>query len=460
MILSNQKLHGPNWSDSVNTSTKSLGNFGIYSIGGFLAVFVFWAVAVPISGATITSGKLVVEGKNKLIQHAEGGRIHKIFAREGDFLNYNDTIFTLESEVQASDVVIYFSRWVFKQAAALRLTALLNRRTRVDFESIYETSQMKGKFKNFIFEHKLEEEINLYFHQQGQYFRDARTRLEDEQEDLKRRTAEVKERILGAKTRLGIVSSELTIIQDQIKRIRPLVTKGYVARIRLDELESKSAELRGQMAATKSEIAGSGEQVKSFEAQVAQAESLARDAWGRELTATQSEISDSYQQLLSALDIFEKRIVRAPIAGTFVKVSFNTEGGVIRAGETVGEIVPSGTQMLAEVRINPEDISSVKLGQKVSIVISALDRHVSDPIDAFVTYVSSDTSVDEKTLIPFYVARLTLDKASTYKSVEASNAKLASGMQVQAYIRHPDRNFVSYLFKPVISSFRNAFKER
>ena len=152
--------------------------------------------------------------------------------------------------------------------------------------------------------------------------------------------------------------------------------------------------------------------------------------------------------------------MRAPIAGTLVKTVLHTEGGVIRASETVGEIVPSGTRMIAEVRIRPEDITSVNLDQKVSVIVAALNRNLSDPIDATVSYISSDTTLDEKTQVPYYVVRLQLNQDSAAKAVEASDTKLTAGMEVQAYIRLPDRNFVSYVMKPVSDSFRNAFRER
>ena len=448
------------WSDSVNVSTKKLGRFALLSIGGFLALFVAWAVAVPISGAAISTGKLVVDGQNKLIQHAEGGRIEKIFVHDGDVLKVGDPIFALESEVQEGDVVIYLSRWVLKQAAAKRLTALLDRKDSVDFGSIISNIDLNGRLTSFIAEHKLGPEFSTFMAQQMQNFDDARNRLNEDQTDLGSRKAEATERMVGAKRKIEILKTEASRLAKQIARVEPLVSKGFVARSRLDELLSRSSELKSQVAAAETESVGAGEQVKSIAAQTMQVESLSRDTWGKELTATQTEINDAYSQLLSALDKREKRVVRAPIAGTLVKTVLHTEGGVIRASETVGEIVPSGTQMIAEVRIRPEDITSVNLDQKVSLIVAALNRHLSDPIDATVSYVSSDTTLDEKTQVPYYVARLQLNKESVEKAVSASDTKLTAGMEVQAYIRLPDRNFVSYVMKPVSDSFRHAFRER
>ena len=281
------------WSETVNVSTNKLGRFSLLSIGGFLAVFVAWGVAVPISGAAISTGKLVVDGQNKLIQHAEGGRIQKIFVHDGDTIKVGDPIFALESEVQESDVVIYLSRWVLKQAAARRLTALLDRDDAVDFNSIISNIDLNGRLTSFIAEHKLGPEFSTFMNQQMQNFDDARNRLKEDKLDLGSRKAEATERMVGAKRKIEILKTEAARLAKQIGRVEPLVTKGFVARSRLDDLLSRSSEFKSQVAAAETESVGAGEQVKSITAQTLQVESLSRDTWGKELAATQTEINDS-----------------------------------------------------------------------------------------------------------------------------------------------------------------------
>jgi hypothetical protein len=60
------------------------------------------------------------------------------------------------------------------------------------------------------------------------------------------------------------------------------------------------------------------------------------------------------------------------------------------------EIVPVGERLLIEVRVRPQDIDNVKIGQQATIKLTTLKQCITPMIAGEVVYVSANTFPDEK----------------------------------------------------------------
>ena len=106
----------------------------------------------------------------------------------------------------------------------------------------------------------------------------------------------------------------------------------------------------------------------------------------------------------------------------------------------------------------PGDIDYVQIGQEADIAVTAFNRRVDDMLKGKVVYKSADAAKDEKTNEPYFTVRLEL-------SGEAGKGRsrlgdVQAGMQSEVYIHTGSRTFMSYLVKPMIDSFRRAFREQ
>jgi hypothetical protein len=70
--------------------------------------------------------------------------------------------------------------------------------------------------------------------------------------------------------------------------------------------------------------------------------------------------------------------------------------GVVEAGKTVMEIVPVGERLLIEVRVRPQDIDNVKIGQQATIKLTTLKERITPMIAGEVVYLLANTFPDEK----------------------------------------------------------------
>ena len=74
--------------------------FLIFGIGG-------WAATIPLEGAVVAQGSIVVDSNVKKVQHLSGGIVKEIRVREGDHVKAGDILVRLdETQTKAANSVV------------------------------------------------------------------------------------------------------------------------------------------------------------------------------------------------------------------------------------------------------------------------------------------------------------------------------------------------------------------
>jgi multidrug resistance efflux pump len=118
------------------------------------------------------------------------------------------------------------------------------------------------------------------------------------------------------------------------------------------------------------------------------------------------------QQLTSRNDKVARRDLHASMDGTVNRVLLNTVGGVVKAGETIMEVVPAEDKLLIAARVKPTDIAFIKIGQPAKIRISAYDSSIFGTLAGTVVRVGADAIVDN-------------ERKELFRSLPGSRAKLS-----------------------------------
>ena len=108
--------------------------FLVFGIGG-------WASTIPLEGAVVAQGSIVVDLSVKKVQHLSGGIVKEIRVREGDRVKAGDILVRLdETQTKASNSVVNtnLDELIAQQA---RLEAERDGKDRVDFPA---TLRQKG----------------------------------------------------------------------------------------------------------------------------------------------------------------------------------------------------------------------------------------------------------------------------------------------------------------------------
>ena len=120
-------------------------------------------------------------------------------------------------------------------------------------------------------------------------------------------------------------------------------------------------------------------------------------------------------------------------------------------------IVPDSDTLMVEVKISPQDIDQLYLGQVATLRFTAFNMRTTPEIKGTVSFISADITQDQRTGVGYYVARVMLSPSEVERLGEV---KLIPGMPVVAFIKTSERTMLSYLVKPLRDQVERAFREK
>jgi len=175
-----------------------------------------------------------------------------------------------------------------------------------------------------------------------------------------------------------------------------------------------------------------------------------------ELNSAANEMAQVEEQLTKMRDRLERIEVLSPVDGIVQDLKFRTVGGVVPPGTVLMNVVPNSGGMQAEVRVSPNDIGFVKVGQKARAKISAYDFMRYGTADGVVTMISPYSSFDERQQ-PYFKVVVSLPKSN----VGDDPAKtIQPGMTAQADVVTDQQSVFRYLMRPIYVALHQGLRER
>ena len=404
-----------------------------------------WAATATLSGAVIASGQLRVESNRQVVQHPEGGVVGEILVKDGDFVEGGDVLLRLDDTLLRSDIA----------ALESQLYEIIARRGRLEAEQFGADT--------LTFDPELlaaaEEDPNVAKLIEGQRALFA-ARVESnakEQSALDERKMQLAEQIKGAEAQLASMTRQSELIEQELVDQRTLLAKGLAQASRVLGLEREAARLEGQTGELIAQVAQLRGQISEIEitqlqksAQVREeAISELRELGFRELELKQKRLSQREQ--LARLDI------RAPRSGIVLDMTVHALRSVVRPAEPILYVVPSGTDLVVDARVEPRYIDEVWQGQDAVLRFSAFNARTTPEIFGTVKRVAPDVVTDEATKQVFYKTEIALKEGELAK---LEGQELVPGMPVEVFIQTAERTPLNYMVKPITDYFNRAMREQ
>lgn len=250
--------------------------------------------------------------------------------------------------------------------------------------------------------------------------------------------------------------NQINSLQNQIKDLRTLANEGYIPRHRFQEVERELAENNNHLNDTFGQISTLEKQKLEYEQKILQRNANFYQSARTELNQIQLQISETEKQLIIEMDKLANMQITAPISGTVMDLSVFTQGGVVRTGQTLMEVVPQDHQLIIEARLAPHLIDKVIPGLPVDLMFSAFNQNTTPKIPGEVALISADRLIDERTTEPYYQVFINV-KDNTL--LVGNKNKLKAGMPVDVFINTGDRSLLNYLFKPVLDRVHTSLTE-
>jgi len=409
-------------------------------IAGGLAAFLAWAALYEIEEVTSGTGRVVPSRQIQVVQSLEGGIVSAIAVREGDPVQEGDVLMRIDDTSAGAE------RGELREREA----ALLAEAVRTGTEAVGGQS--------LTFPEGLADRAPGAVAAEREVFLSRRAQLESELAVLQDKLAQRRSGLRELEANIVRLNAQIAPLSEEIDLTGGLVERGAVPRIELLRLQSRMAELAGELAVSRARLPG-------IRAAISEAESRIRAArTGYVLTARErlakigGELAVLQEVLRAATEKVSRTSLRAPVNGTVNIVHVTTIGAVVQPGAPLVEIVPRDDQLLIEARIRPRDVAFIRPGDSASVKITAYDYLVYGALDGTVQRIGADTVEDGEGTEFFRVMVRT--RRSALEADDGATLPISPGMVAQVDILTGRKTVLDYLARPLRRARSEALRER
>jgi len=363
--------------------------------------FFLWAEWAEIDQLTRAMGKVIPVDKVQVIQTADGGVVEEMRVREGD---------------------------------AVRKGQLLVRIDRVKVQAAVGESQAKvAAFRSIM--SRIEAEL---------YDRPLNfpAELRSYPDFIANQTALFTKRRQAISSEIAALEAVKRLMQQELELNIPLVSSGDVARAEIIRMQRGIADVQGQIVNKRSKYQ------QDLQAEFAKVE---------------EELVSAQQILAQRMDALAATELRSPANGIVKNVRFTTVGAVLRPGDEVMQIVPTGEKLIVEAQVSPRDIAFIKVGQKASVKFDTFDSAIYGSGIGVVSYVSPDTLVEQRPdgeSATYYRINLDVDISEMRPKRDNEQIIIQPGMTLTAEIKTGENTVLRYLTKPILKTVSESLSER
>ncbi|MGJ8528311.1 HlyD family type I secretion periplasmic adaptor subunit [Maritalea sp.] len=405
-------------------------------VGGFGT----WAATAPLSGAVIAMGTVVVDSYAKPVQHPSGGIVAKINVTNGDLVEIGDVLLSLDSTITRTDLAIIETRLAKLRAQTARLQAERLGHTEIATgleANSYNISQDAMAAEQSILAARLATRIG-------------------QRQQLEQRKQQLQKQLGGIHAQIKAKQKEISLIEEDLQHAKDLVEKEILSSRELREREREMATAEGQLGALDADAGKIGNQIAEVELQSLQIDSEFQRQVAEEEQEISSQVDELFEREVAAKDQLQRIDLRAPQSGVVHDLQVHNKGAVIASGQEVLQIIPITDELVAELKIQPQDIDQLTIGQIAELRFSSFDQGTTPIVNGQVIQIGADLSIDPQTGIPHYLVRIITSKIEMDK---LGDLKLIPGMPVEAFIETTPRTAFSYATKPILDQLARAFKE-
>jgi HlyD family secretion protein len=414
------------------------------SIAGAALVFGLGTLgaATKLSGAVMAAGSLVVQSSVKKVQHPTGGVVGELLVDEGTHVKAGQVLIRLDETVARATLSALTKDHQELQAQGARLEAERDGAETVTFpEELLRASTQP--------------EVNRIVVGERTLFELRRSARTGQKNQLKQRIDQLRNEIGGLTEQIAAKDREIKIVSQELVGVTDLYSKNLVQLTRLNALQRDAARNQGERGSLTAMLAQTKGKIAETELQVIQVDEDMRSDVARQLGDIRAKTANVVEREVTALDQLKHLDIRSPQDGVVHELVVHSRSAVIAGGEQIMLIVPDEDKLVVEVRVSPQDIDQLSLGQTAMLRFPSFNQRTTPEMNAKVLRIAADTTQDLRSGLPYYSVHIALDGDHPLEGM-----KLRPGMPVDAFIQTSERTMVSYLMKPLADQMSRAFREK
>ncbi len=402
-----------------------------------VSVFV-WSYFGEVDEVAVARGKVIPDGRVKVIQSFETGVIKAIHVQEGQRVKKGQLLIELDPTLRQADAASSAKTLSIHRADRERLREELNAgyRQEKNNPSHREKSiiELQDRLKEAREAEYAAKEYALMF-------------VIDQRENTLR----------AAESQLIKLEKTTAITREQEASARSLYEQGYLARTDMlnkqKELYSLEQEMKAHDSITEQARNGILETRKNLDALKKEREkSILSD-----IVASEKSIVTIEGEVIKANKRTDLERLYSPVDGTVHGIASYTIGGVVTPAQPVVTIVPGGTPLIVEAMLLNSDIGFVKTGQEAEVKLDTFPFQKYGIVKGSVTWLSPDAVEDDK-LGPVYKMKVEMERQSI--NVGGMDTLLAPGMSLSVEVKTGKRKIIEFFLSPIVKYTKESLTLR
>jgi len=425
-----------------------------------------WAYVGEIDIIATAPGRIIAQGRTKVVQPLETGIVAAIRIADGDHVKAGDVLIELDATEVTADRD-RFARDLLQ--ARLNLARLLG--------SANQFTQPGDPQPALVDPPREASAADLALSQAAMLAQQAQqaAKLADIDQQIAAKQAEASQ----AQATIEKLQASLPMVEGQEQIRRELKEREFGNKLAWYQANQQLIEQTHEL---------------SVEAQAKQAAFAAAQALKQQRSATVAEyqvntlqdldkvkaqISELQAELAKAEVRVRQSTLIAPIDGTVQQLAVHTIGGVVTPAEPLLSVVPDQPNLIVEAMVQNKDVGFVHAGQTARVKIDTFNFTRYGLLDGTVLDVTRDAisqndgakktskqetssdndgMSDDATNAPAYVAHIALNSDTI--TTESGPSKLGAGMQVSVEIQTGKRRVIDYLLSPLVRHVDESMRER
>jgi membrane fusion protein, hemolysin D len=420
-----------------------------------------WASLGKVDVVATAAGKVVLNGRTKLIQPAETGVVRAIHVRDGATVKAGDVLIELDPTINAAELDHVKSDLIAAKLDIARLGAALA----TDVDPVAAFTPPAGASQRLVEMHRQFLASQIAEHA---------ARLAEIARQLAQKDAE-RETIAATIAKLG---ATIPLLQERVNMRKYLYDKEIGSKISYltefqDLIGQQHDVLVQQSRLREAEAAVAGLTQARFKIEAEYRRTLYED-----LAKAEQRAAGLAQDVIKAEQKAKQQILTAPVDGVVQQLAVHTIGGVVTPAQSLAAVVSLDPNIEIEAMVLNRDIGFVVPGQSAAIKIDTFNftrygllhgRVLSISRDAITRDKREDkagdlpagadgASSEPKGQELVYAARVSLDRSEM--EIEGRLVQLSPGMAVTVEIKTGSRRIISYLLSPLMRYNQEVLRER
>jgi epimerase transport system membrane fusion protein len=406
-----------------------------------------WASLAPLQSAALAPGVIAVEHSRKTVQHLEGGIIRSLAVHDGDAVQADQVIATLDDTHVRAQLEVFRGQLYLRLAQEARLAA-----QRDGLPTVHYPQELRS--------HRDDPRVQDAIRLQDQTFTVRQAATDGARAVYRRQIEQLRAKVTGLRAQTQSRDRLVASYRAELADFQSLLKEGFTEKQKVEELERALAQSEGQRGQLLSDMAASELQIAEIELKILQLQKDLQREVAKELSDVQDELFQLREKVQSIESTVNRSVIKAPVSGMVLGLALHTIGAVIPPGGRLLDIVPQDQNLIIEAQVAPIDIDRVKVGQRAEVRFSAFKTRDVPTIVGTLISVSADRLVGDNKdgETAYYLAKVAVSPEGL-EALSTAELDLVPGMPAEVLIQTGERTLVQYVMKPLTDSFKRSLIE-